>query len=269
MPTTAAPSPMAGTSTGVVGGMPPQEMKLNPAYSHDKLATASLILGIVSLPAAILNILTLPIPLTGLVLGIVSLKQKKSFALAGIILSVIGLILSAVVLIVGLHIEHNKNKSSSNYGVQGSLLSSSCYKFNLPSNFSSKDVLKNTDCTSELLNSGRTEDLLVNSTSLSADISQADQDSYLSHVMDEFASSLGSKGQITNKKFITLDGGRAYEATGSESYANYKYLGAIVALSPKAYFANDGTKLQLFIMAFDSASKPNVLDSLVQSWQWQ
>jgi len=60
-------------------------------------ATASLVLGIVGLIAWFLPIFGVPVTVTGLVLGILSLKgPKRAFAIAGIVLCVIGLLASMV-----------------------------------------------------------------------------------------------------------------------------------------------------------------------------
>lgn len=255
--------------------MPPQPMQLNPAYGHDKLATASLILGIVSLPASILNVLTLPIPITAIVLGIISLKRKKSFAIAGIVLGVIGIILSAIVLIVGTKILNDKKNNSSvgssvSQGVSESKLSSTCYTFSLPNPFTEADVTKNSDCATTIITADGTDDIAVNSTDLTTQVSSADTDNYLKNLSGNAENSITTKGgKITTRKFITLDGVRAYQATGTESYGNYKYLGYIVVLAPKDYISVTGIKLRAFIIAYDSLTSQDRIDELAQSWHWQ
>lgn len=249
--------------------MPGQPMQLNPAYSHTGMATASLILGIISLPASILNILTLPIPITAIVLGFISLKRKKSFALAGIILGVIGIILSAVVLAVGVHVL-KKNAVTTNSATGATSVNSNCYSFSLPSTLSKQDISKNADCVTLVIKSDNTEDLVVNSTSLKSAVSDADRDKYLKSIIESGMSDLNpSKYSITNSGYIDIDGARAYRVKGTENQGNYKYLSVLAVLSPKSYMSANGSKLQAFIIASDSATDANQLDGVVNSWHWK
>ncbi|MBP3753911.1 MAG: DUF4190 domain-containing protein [Lachnospiraceae bacterium] len=62
-----------------------------------EMAVASLVLGIISLIAWFIPLFGLPISIVGLVLGIKSVKsEKRGMAIAGIVTSSIGLILSVV-----------------------------------------------------------------------------------------------------------------------------------------------------------------------------
>jgi hypothetical protein len=71
------------------------DLSLRPKPSGQ--ATASLILGILALFAWCLPILGLPVTITGLVLGIKNLQApNRGAAIAGIVLNVIGLVLSLV-----------------------------------------------------------------------------------------------------------------------------------------------------------------------------
>lgn len=64
------------------------------------LATASLIIGIISLVFSIfVSIFVLPLALTGLILGIVGLAKKQK-AVAGVVLNSIGIFISVVILFV-------------------------------------------------------------------------------------------------------------------------------------------------------------------------
>lgn len=253
--------------------VPPSAMHLNPSYTGGGLAIASLILGVVSLPASILNILSLPIPIVGIVLGAIGLKHKKSLAVAGIILSGVGIILSIVVLIVGTHIQHNKKASQSTssltHGVSGSNLSSTCYSFLLPDGFTNSNVQKNSDCLTVLVKADSTDDLSVNSSDLTSPVSDSERDAYLKNLVAEFQNQAGSAIQIKSTKFITLDGARAYEATGTENNGNYKYVGIVAVLAPKDYISVTGAKLRAFLIAYDSATSQDRLDKLAQSWHWQ
>ncbi len=274
-PTVSPPLPQPVYSPQPQMSAPAQSMpmQLNPAYGNDKLATASLVLGIVSLPASILNVLTLPIPITAIVLGAISLKRKKSFAVAGIVLGVIGIILSAVVLVVGLRIEHDKKASQAgstlSHGVSGSNLNSTCYSFSLPNVFTTADVKKNLDCVTVVLKADSTDDLLVNSSELASPVAVSDRDAYLKNLIAEFQTQIGSSIQVTSTKFTTLDGVRAYQVTGSENHGNYRYFGITAVLAPKDYFSVTGAKLRAFIVVYDSSTSQNRLDELAGSWHWQ
>jgi len=62
-----------------------------------EMAVASLVLGIVSLIAWFIPLLGLPISIVGLVLGIKSVKsEKRGMAIAGIVMSSIGLVLTII-----------------------------------------------------------------------------------------------------------------------------------------------------------------------------
>ncbi len=251
-------------------------MQLNPAYGHDKLAVASLVLGIVSLPASILTIFTLPIPITGIVLGIISLKRNKGMAIAGMILSTIGIILSVAIIVFSMRAASNKNATTSKNNTssttetqdEASIVSSNCYKFSLPKPFTQADVIKNTDCITEVITEANDDDIVVNS-STSRDVPANELDSYLKNVAATAERKMGSKIKFNTHSFITLDGVRAYQATATENSGPYKYAGYIIALSPKDYTSVNGSKLRAFIIAYDSATSKDRLDELVKSWHWQ
>ncbi|MBR3575257.1 MAG: hypothetical protein IKN97_08850 [Lachnospiraceae bacterium] len=66
------------------------------------MATAALVLGIISLVAWLIPIIGYPVTIVGLVLGIKSVKsEKRGMAIAGIVMSSIGLVLSLVNSIAG------------------------------------------------------------------------------------------------------------------------------------------------------------------------
>ena len=66
------------------------------------MATAALVLGIIGLIAWLLPIIGYPVTIVGLVLGIKSVKsEKRGMAIAGIVMSSIGLVLSLVNSILG------------------------------------------------------------------------------------------------------------------------------------------------------------------------
>ena len=66
------------------------------------MATAALVLGIIGLVAWLIPIIGYPVTIVGLVLGIKSVKsEKRGMAIAGIVMSSIGLVLSLVNSIAG------------------------------------------------------------------------------------------------------------------------------------------------------------------------
>ncbi len=95
------PSPDAPTATPP----PPAAqlnapMQLNPAYTQSsKMAMASVILGVISIPGSFLTLITVAIPVIGIILGALSIKKQRGLAMTGIILSTIGIILSIGLLI--------------------------------------------------------------------------------------------------------------------------------------------------------------------------
>jgi hypothetical protein len=254
---------------------PSQPMQLNPAYGHDKLATASLILGIISLPTAILNILTLPIPIAAIVIGVISLKSKKSFAIAGIVLGCVGLILTGAVLVVGSKMQHRKLTSDSSIDKKinvtandASAITTSCYTFSKPAELNEKGQQGNTDCNSLYLNSTSTEDLLVKSLGTIPSMTDAQRDADLQIIAKRFVGTLGEL-HATNSTFTSIGGIRAYQVTGTEAQNGYKYFGAMVVIVPKDYTAAGGNKWQSFMIVYDSAANQNLLDKIAQSWQWK
>lgn len=71
-------------------------------------ALSALILGIISIPTALLPILGLPIGVIGLVLGIISRKSSsKGKAVVGIVLSIIGLVLTIINAGIGVYMAIN------------------------------------------------------------------------------------------------------------------------------------------------------------------
>jgi len=65
-------------------------------------AITSLILGLVSLGAWLLPFIGLPVSITGIVMGIQSMKSEhKNVAIAGLVLSIIGLLVTIGNMILG------------------------------------------------------------------------------------------------------------------------------------------------------------------------
>ena len=61
---------------------------------HNGKATASLVLGIISLVAWLIPLFGYPVSIVGLVMGFYGIKsEKKSFGTTGLILSIIGLVI--------------------------------------------------------------------------------------------------------------------------------------------------------------------------------
>ena len=255
---------------------PMQPMQLNPAYTGNGMPIASLILGIVSLPASILSIFTIAIPIVGIVLGAIGIKKNKGLALAGIILSSIGLIISIGILALGIHTVLNDNKaaSSSSSGsvvTTGNSVSTACYTFDLPAPFSNADQKKNQDCVTEFLNTGGVGDLVVNAVPVSQTVSSTQEAAFARAQVNQMESSLGSEFTEILNKTIVVGGQTAYEAVGTEQNTGtaYKYGDFMAVLAPKAYSSTSGSQLQLFIFATDSLTQVSWLDHVAGTWQWK
>ncbi len=82
--------------------VPPVPPPPAPAGDKKGLAIASLVLGILSLCAAFVWWCGSPVSIVGLVLGFLGLKSSgKGMAIAGIILSAVGLFLMIIIAIIG------------------------------------------------------------------------------------------------------------------------------------------------------------------------
>jgi len=266
------PTPAPGQIPGQVPAM-----QLNPAYSGSGLATASLILGIVSLPASILSIFTLPIPVVGIVLGIIGFKRKKSFAIAGIALSCIGLILSAAVLIIGINAQSKKHSavyvtSSKKASSNSAELTADCYRFTPPNPLVAADASSNSDCMTVMIASGGGADLAVSSSAANGSgLSSSQIDARLKETAKNLEAVLGSKFQKTAEKSVTVDGVPGYYVIGTElGDPVYKNGGFLVMYSNKDYVSLNGLKLRLFSVSFDTAgSGEDFVNNVVQTWHWQ
>ncbi|MEG2377009.1 MAG: DUF4190 domain-containing protein [Clostridia bacterium] len=72
------------------------------ANGKSGMATASMVLGIISIVFGCCFYISLPIAIVGLVLGILSYKSNKSgMALAGIIMSSVAIVVTVIVIILG------------------------------------------------------------------------------------------------------------------------------------------------------------------------
>ena len=85
------------------GGVPPYFPSAPP---RNGLATASMVLGIISIPGALFSFFDLPIAIVGLILGLVALKKAKVLrgvghgaAVTGVVTSLIGLVLATIMSI--------------------------------------------------------------------------------------------------------------------------------------------------------------------------
>ncbi len=78
------------------------EQQIEPAESGRGAATASMVLGIIGLIAWLLPLVGFPVNIVGLVLGLTQGKHKTfSTAKAGVIMSIIGLVLTSINSIAG------------------------------------------------------------------------------------------------------------------------------------------------------------------------
>jgi len=62
--------------------------------AEEKKSIAGLVLGILSLIFWLIPLIGLPIAIIGLILGIIGVKDKRKFAMAALICSIIGLVLA-------------------------------------------------------------------------------------------------------------------------------------------------------------------------------
>jgi hypothetical protein len=80
----------------------PEEMPESDSPSGEGKATASLVLGIVGMIAWFIPLFGLPITIVGLVMGIKASKSKKrGMAKAGVVLCIIGLVLTIINAAIG------------------------------------------------------------------------------------------------------------------------------------------------------------------------
>jgi hypothetical protein len=257
------------------GQMPMQPPQLNHAYGHDRMAVISLILGIVSLPAAILNLLTIPIPIVAIVLGIIGFKRNKGMAIAGIVFGAIGIILSVFIFSQGVKIMNGKTKtadpnlSGEVTGVKGDSLETACYTFTMPSVFTTSNITKNTDCNSVLITQESTEDVVITTGEAAVEPDDPDLDAYLQSVGEQSEAAIGSKGVVTDRTFIEIDGVRAYKLTGTQNYLKYKYFAMAIVIPKESYKADAGGEHSAFIIVADSASSENPLDTVIDTWKWK
>lgn len=90
------PNPYQAPQTAETAWRPP------PARGQTNMAVASIVLGATSLPAACCcTLLSLPLSIAGLVTGVMGLKTKdRGLAIGGIVLSAVGLLLTAGSLVM-------------------------------------------------------------------------------------------------------------------------------------------------------------------------
>jgi len=100
--------PVAPPIGGTYIGAPDYGVPYGPPR-NSKLAIASLILGIVSIPLIIVGVLGSLVGLVGLVLGIIGIvgasrkNLKRGLGIAGIVLSVLGIIGGGLVTVAAVH----------------------------------------------------------------------------------------------------------------------------------------------------------------------
>lgn len=71
--------------------------------SEEEKSTSALVLGILSLIFWIIPLLGLPIAIIGLILGIIGVKDNRKLALAALICSIIGLVLTVGNAAIGMY----------------------------------------------------------------------------------------------------------------------------------------------------------------------
>ncbi len=119
VPAPAAPAPVAPAAP-VAAAAAPAATAAVPAYSVPAAnhgggkAIASLVLGIIGLLGWIIPIVGFILAITGFILGTLSLKNKKGFAIAGMVLAAITMILSLVAFVYNIqHMDQARSSSSS------------------------------------------------------------------------------------------------------------------------------------------------------------
>ncbi len=284
-PTTAtSPPPVAGppvsappapSSPGQFQPPPPAPMQLNPVYTqNNKLAIASVILGIISIPASLLTLFTVAIPIIGVVLGILSIKKQRGLAIAGIILSSIGIALTIGLLVFGImHVKKNgtstskSNSTSQASAAAGETIDTDCYSVNLPNGLEKSDIQENEGCKLKAVNKNSTEDFVVYKFEDEVK-TEAQANKYFESGIEGGKSGIESAGgHITSEKSVTLDGAKAYRISSSEAEGNYKYGETIYALRTEAI--STGVKATFYAIACDSQSNKNCLDNVAESWKWK
>ena len=258
---------------------PYQDVQLNPAYGHDNLAIASLILGIISIVTSILTIFTIVIPITGIVLGFISLKRRRGFAIAGITLSIIGILLSVLFIVLAFKLDSNKKSASSSSSSStssasqnaggGSTIDSACFSLNLPTEINSSDISENKDCKITAINSDGKQDLQLSAIDAPIYTTDSQIDAALKKSADGGIKAIASRGSVTSSKSINVAGARAYEVLGTERGASYKYFSLLIVYAQKNYQPTAGTNARVFIIGADSATNPNLLEEVVKSWVWK
>ena len=68
---------------------------------EEKKSIAGLVLGILSLVFWLIPLIGLPIAIIGLILGIIGIKDKRKFAMAALICSIIGLVFTIANATIG------------------------------------------------------------------------------------------------------------------------------------------------------------------------
>lgn len=86
---------------------PPQQPVQNP-NDHSGLAIAALVLGIVGVTSWLIPICGLPINILGVIFGAIGIKSsKQGMAIAGLVLSSIGVLLAILNAVLGFALIYN------------------------------------------------------------------------------------------------------------------------------------------------------------------
>lgn len=243
----------------------PTPMQLNPIYTkNNKLAIASIILGVISIPAAILTIFTIAIPIVGIVLGALSIKKQRGLALAGLILSSIGLALSIGIFVFAL-------TKTSNAKVV-----TDCYSAKLPKGILEDNLRINEECSILGKNTLETDSIATVGYDFDQDDkpSEVESDKYMDTAIEMMKGALENekvKGKVLSEDVIQLDGVKAkmLKFTQNSNKNKYRYGTVVYTVTPKKYSSGDKDGMWNFFAGCDSQNNQNCLENTIKSWKWK
>ena len=246
---------------------PPQPvpMQLNPIYTNNnKLAIASIVLGVISIPAAILTIFTIAIPIVGIVLGALSIKKQRGLALTGLILSSIGLVLSIGIFVFAL-------TKTSNAKVV-----TDCYSAKLPKGILEDNLTINKECSILGKNTLETDSVATVGYDFNQDDkpSEVESDKYMDTAIEIMKGAIENeevKGRVLSEDVIQLDGVKAkvLRFTQNSNKNKYRYGTVVYTVTPKKYSSGDKDGMWNFFAGCDSQNNQNCLENTIKSWKWK
>lgn len=245
----------------------------NPNHLVDNLAIAALVLGAVAIPASLLSLLTIFIPVLGLVFGIIALKSNRhGLALAGVILSALGLLLSLALLSFGLWAKHNLGNGAQNQFEPtpnqnaatikgGKTLQTACYNFKLPTGLVAQVTTES--CKVQATTANHQADFVVSAHTppygFTVDQLPRTGDAIINEIISQNPGTL-----IASKQTTDFAGKQAYRVNVTEANKQKGFFLIVYTLKP--YTA---AQYQLFLIGMDTAGNDTPLKAIEQSWQWR